>query len=118
MPRATRARFAFGQGVVKDEALAFEYYEQSGKQGYALAQYNTGINYREGRGCEQSYQRSVEWFELAAAQNDSDAQVALGRLYYQVWVWVRGCDCVCVIGHIHTYFRAWILLLSLFLLVI
>lgn len=67
----------------KNDDRAFAYYEKAAKQGYALAQYNTGINYREGRGCQQDYSLAVEWFERAAAQGDSYALVALGRLYFQ-----------------------------------
>ena len=48
-----------------------------------VAQYNTGVFYREGKGCEQSDERAAEWFEKAAREGRADAMNALGNLYAQ-----------------------------------
>ena len=48
-----------------------------------LSHSNLGICYREGRGCEQSYEKAAEWYEKAALQGQTDAQSALGYLYEQ-----------------------------------
>ena len=47
--------YAFGFGVAKDEHVLFLYEEKAAKQGYAKAQFNTGICYWDGLGCEQSF---------------------------------------------------------------
>ena len=47
-----------------------------------MSQFNTGLKYKDGIGCEQSYERAVEWYEKAARQGLSEAQYSLGSLYY------------------------------------
>ena len=54
--------YTFGWGVAKTERLAFLYDEKAAQQGERDAQCNTGIRYRDGLGCDQSYERSAEWF--------------------------------------------------------
>ena len=46
------------------------------QQGDALSQYNTGFKYRKGTGCDQSYERAVEWWEKAARQGNAAAQAS------------------------------------------
>ena len=52
--------YGFGEGVAKDERLAFVYDEKAAQQGGIVSQYNTGNRHRDGRGCEQSYERAAE----------------------------------------------------------
>ena len=73
--------YTFGFGVAKDDRLAFVYHEKAAQQGHPGAQFNTGVYYREGQGCEQSYGRAAEWFEKAALQGDASAKQALGYAY-------------------------------------
>ena len=61
------------------------YYEKAGQQGDDVCQANAGHFYREGRGCEQSFERSAEWYEKAAVQGNAQAMAGLGGLY------VMGC---------------------------
>ena len=70
-----------GFGVAKDERLGFVYSERAARQGLGWAQHNTCVNYRVGRGCDQSYERAAEWFEKAARQGDARAMTSLGALY-------------------------------------
>ena len=65
--------FGFGKGVVRDDHLAFVYYEKAAGQGHIKSQFNTGLHYHEGRGCEQSFERAAEWFEKAARQGFRDS---------------------------------------------
>ena len=74
--------YQFGWGVVKDDRLAFVYYEKAAKQGHVMAQNNTGFCYAKGRGCDQNYERAAEWLEKAARAGDAQAMAGLGRLYY------------------------------------
>ena len=76
-----RDRYMFGDGVAKDERLGFVYSERAARQGLGWAQHNTGVDYREGRGCDQSYERAAEWFEKAARKGDAGAMNDLGLLY-------------------------------------
>ena len=73
--------YTFGNGVAKDDRLAFVYSEKAAQQGHPKAQLNTGARYRDGRGCDQCDERAAEWFEKAALQGHADAQHALGYAY-------------------------------------
>ncbi len=61
---------------------AAELYKQAADQGYASAQYNLGLLYREGRGVPQSDERAAMLYTQAAAQGYAGAQYNLGCLYY------------------------------------
>ena len=39
------------------------------------------MNYKDGKGCEQSYERAAEWFEKAIRKGQVGAMVNLGNLY-------------------------------------
>ena len=41
------------------------YYEKAARQGNSDSQFNAGNNYYHGIGCEQSYERAAEWFEIS-----------------------------------------------------
>ena len=69
--------------MAKDERLSFTYSERAARQGLGVAQYNTGVDYRDGRGCEQSYERAAEWYEKAARKGHAGAMSNLGLLYYE-----------------------------------
>ena len=71
----------FGFGVAKDDRLGFVYTEKAARQGLRMAQYNTGVDSRDGHGCEQSYERAAEWFEKAAGRGHAGAMSNLGHLY-------------------------------------
>ena len=53
--------YKFGRGVAKDDRLAFMYHEKAAQQGRLVTQHNTGTNYRDGLGCDQSYERAAEF---------------------------------------------------------
>ena len=53
--------YEFGHGVAKDDRLSFVYGEMAAQQGQARSQFNTGVCYCHGRGCEQSYERAAEF---------------------------------------------------------
>lgn len=70
-----------GQGVPKDEALAFQWFEKSAKQGYAKAQNALGEMYVQARGRPLDYDQAQFWFRKAANQRLAIAQRNLGVLY-------------------------------------
>jgi len=69
------------QGIKQDDSEAARWYRKSALQGNALAQFNLGMLYVDGRGVRQSYIKAARWFEKAAAQGIAPAQVHLGILY-------------------------------------
>ena len=51
------------------------------EQGDAVAQYNLGVCYENGRGVTQSYTEAVKWYTKAAEQGYAAAQCNLGVCY-------------------------------------
>jgi uncharacterized protein len=64
-----------------DYATALREWQPLAEQGDALAQYNLGLLYDNGRGVQKDYAQARQWYEKAAAQGRADAQVNLGILY-------------------------------------
>ncbi len=60
---------------------AFPLYRAAALAGDAEAMTKTGAAYAAGWGTEQSWPRSIEWFERAAAAGDPAASYALGECY-------------------------------------
>jgi uncharacterized protein len=56
-------------------------YRKAADQGYALAQYNLGFFYAEGRGVPQDYVEAKNWYLKAADQGEAHAQSNLGVMY-------------------------------------
>ncbi|KAF9994432.1 hypothetical protein BGZ79_000817 [Entomortierella chlamydospora] len=69
-----------GEGS-QDHFEAAKWYLRAAKQGLAVAQYQLGSMYYDGKGVPQSYQRSLEWYLKAAYQENVDAQRKLGQMY-------------------------------------
>ena len=57
--------YGHGWGVAKDDHLCFVYTERAAQQGHPASEFNTGVYYRDGLGCEQSFVRAAEWFEIS-----------------------------------------------------
>jgi uncharacterized protein len=53
------------------------------EQGIALAQYNLGYSYDNGKGVAQDYKEAVKWYTKAAEQGLAEAQSNLGVNYYK-----------------------------------
>ena len=53
------------------------------KLGDAIAQYNLGLMYEQGKGVPQDYKEAVKWYRKSAEQGDADAQCNLGYMYDQ-----------------------------------
>ena len=49
--------------------------------GEAVAQYNLGLMYDEGKGVPQNYAEAIGWYRKAAEQGDAYAQHNLGNMY-------------------------------------
>lgn len=70
-------------GVTQSSTDAAEWYQKAAAQGYAVAQYNLGVMYGEGKGVDQNYEEAFTWFEKAAEQGYVAAQYNLGLMYDQ-----------------------------------
>ena len=64
-----------------DYATALREWTPLAEQGYALAQFNLGNMYRQGKGVPQNYKTAVKWYELAAEQGHAYAQYNIGVMY-------------------------------------
>jgi len=71
----------FGKGLPKDYVAALKLYENAGKQGIAVAQFNAGFMYFKGHGAERNYKEAIKWLRLAAKQNLPQAQYSLAVSY-------------------------------------
>ena len=49
--------------------------------GEAVAQFNLGFMYDQGKGVPQDYAKAIEWYRMAAEQGDASAQNNLGLIY-------------------------------------
>ena len=64
-----------------DYSKAFTLFQKAANQGVALAQYNLGLMYYNGRGVIQDDKQAVYWYQKAANQGDASAQLNLGVMY-------------------------------------
>lgn len=72
-----------GEIVKKDMDRAIFWYEKASLQGYAAAQYNFSLCYRDGTGVRKDIKKSCYWLELSAKQGYAKAQYLLGVLFYE-----------------------------------
>jgi TPR repeat protein len=56
-------------------------YEKAGDQGNALAQYDLGVMYADGRGVRQDYATAATWFRKSADRGVTKAQYNLAVQY-------------------------------------
>ena len=60
----------------------FQETKAKAEKGNALAQYNLGMMYGNGRGVAKDEVEAVKWYRKAADQGHADAQNNLGLMYY------------------------------------
>ncbi len=71
--------YEFGQGITQDKDAAFKLYKKSAELGEPQAQYTLGHIYQYGDNPNLDY--AAKWYHKSAAQNNSDAMIAIGDLY-------------------------------------
>ncbi len=81
----TKAWAGFDEGFAAykrgDYEPALREFRPLAKQGFAGAQFNLGLMYKNGRGVPQDYVQAVRWYRKAAEQGDAVAQSILGFMY-------------------------------------
>jgi tetratricopeptide (TPR) repeat protein len=83
-PRAleTLARLhATGQGAVRDEVKAAEFYRRAAERGSSTAQYALATLYADGRGVARDPQQAIAWYRKAAEQSVPEAASSLAYIY-------------------------------------
>jgi TPR repeat protein len=55
--------------------------QKAAEQGNAIAQFNLGILYGQGKGVPQDYPKAAFWYRKAAEQGNANAQLNLGNAY-------------------------------------
>ena len=75
------AMYANGDGVAKNNYLAFQWYQKAAEQGNAFAQNNLGAMYAHGDGVAKNNYLAVQWIQKAAEQGNVAAQNNLGAMY-------------------------------------
>ena len=73
--------YSNGDGVSKDDRLAFNWMTKAAEQGYDDAQDNLAYLYSYGVGVEENDAKAFEWWTKAAAQKHPSAMLALGKAY-------------------------------------
>ena len=62
---------------------SFKLYKILAENGNAIAQYNVGQAYREGKGVLKSDKLATQWYKKSAEQGYAEAQYFLGMAYYE-----------------------------------
>lgn len=70
-----------GQGVVKDDKAAFQWFSKAAQQNQADAQNALGVIYEKGYGLPIDTKKAFEWYSKAAEQNHVGAQNNLSFMY-------------------------------------
>ncbi|EXX61269.1 Skt5p [Rhizophagus irregularis DAOM 197198w] len=70
-----------GYGTIKNEKLAFEYYEKAANNGIIDAVYNLGISYKNGEGIEKDHNKAFELLKQSAEEGHITGLFMLGYCY-------------------------------------
>ncbi|KAF9111591.1 hypothetical protein BGX27_004681, partial [Mortierella sp. AM989] len=77
-PVNIKPRFDSKSGVYSNCNTTIVEYQKAADQGNAIAQYNLGVMYRDGKGVSQDYFKAFELYQKAADQENAIAQSSLG----------------------------------------
>jgi uncharacterized protein len=75
------ALYSVGQGVERDDSVAFKLFLRAALMGFPPAEMNVGIMFGAGRGVKQSDDAAFDWFSRAVAHKYYPAFPALARQY-------------------------------------
>ncbi|GBG59435.1 hypothetical protein CBR_g38460 [Chara braunii] len=74
--------YFLGEGVVKDEVTAVQWFRKAAENDHAMAQKHLGFCYETGAGVPKEPLEAKNWYERAAAQGDAWGQHKLGNMYW------------------------------------
>jgi TPR repeat protein/serine/threonine protein kinase len=72
-----------GEGVERNYAEAFAWYQRAASDGLAEAENNLGASYLNGWGVEKDSRAAMVWFHKAAMQDSPAAEYNLGVMYFE-----------------------------------
>jgi len=72
--------FAQGNGVVKNERLAFKYFHKAARKNHTEAKFYMGLSFAQGRGVKKQSQLARYWFKLAAKAGHPQAMAYLASI--------------------------------------
>jgi TPR repeat protein len=72
--------YASGDGVKKDERLAFNWFHKSARGGNRDAKYYMGVSFLQGRGVKKNIHLARYWFKLAAKAGHQKAIYNLAKV--------------------------------------
>jgi len=72
-----------GQGVSKDYAEAYKWWQKAAEQGRPEAQFMVGVLFFNGQGVSRDASEAARWWIKAAEQGITHAQSLLGNLYFK-----------------------------------
>ena len=70
-----------GKDVIKNDEMAFLWFERAAEQGHAPSQFNLGLMYDKGESTPVNYKQAYYWYKKAAEQGNPNAQHNLGSKY-------------------------------------
>jgi len=70
---------AYGHLKQKEYIKALNKFKPLAEQGHVPSQMNLGWMHHKGLGVEQNYKTAIKWYEMAANQDNEDAQHTLGN---------------------------------------
>ena len=69
-----------GNGVVKNERLAFNYFHKAARKNHAEAKFQMGLSFAQGKGVRKQSQLARYWFKLAAKAGHPKAMAYLASI--------------------------------------
>ena len=70
-----------GDGVDRDERLAYEWFLKAAEQGDSKAQFRVGLCFLDGTGVERDAEKAWKWFLRSVEYGDASLQFAVAGLY-------------------------------------
>jgi hypothetical protein len=89
---SARTRERLGDGVLKDDAKAVNYFRDSANLGHEDAQVQLGLMYEKGRGFDSDEKKAFDLFLNAAHEDNTNTQFEVGRMYLDGTVVVKDDD--------------------------
>ena len=72
--------YATGNGIVKDERKAFNWFHKAARNGHTEAKYLMGVSFNQGRGVREQKELARYWFKLAAKAGHTKATYQLSLI--------------------------------------
>jgi len=63
--------------------IDLQFFEKLAENGNSDAMYKIAVSYYDGKGVEQDFKKSMEWYLKAVEKGNSDAMYMIGNLYYE-----------------------------------